>query len=136
LGPLYQVTNCYTPLIREYKLIREGKAETKDEIPFSFSIYESCDGVRFSQWTELYNSPERAGKALEERLQMAEIITREPMLDEKWKQIGEKMLIEYAPVYPHQDKRAALFWTNGSSLTGIQSSTIENLTEFEKFRNQ
>jgi hypothetical protein len=124
------ITNCN--FVRQYKLIRAGKAETKEQVPFSFSAYESSDGVRFHHWTEFYGSPEAAGRALQGRIEKSTVISREPVLDANWKQLGERFLIQSPPLYPNHDKAAVLLWTHGSKLTFIQSSSLEDVLEFEK----
>jgi hypothetical protein len=105
---------------------------TKDEVPFTVLNYETSDGIRIDCWTEFYASPEPAGIALQNRIENSNITTREPILDEKWKQIGEKLIIEYPPSYPHQGRKTLLLRIVGSELTIIQSFSIKDVLEFEK----
>lgn len=111
---------------REYKMTTAGKLATIDGHSGSFTNYETSDGLYFSRTFYFYDSPKQATQKLQERIKLAQTIRREPVLDENGKRVGEKFIVKY------QDKGAGILWTNGSTLVVVDSSSLDNLSEFEK----
>jgi hypothetical protein len=116
---------------REYRITESGKSETGDGQPASFTNYETSDGMHFLRWVEQYNSPRQVAGKLQERIKEAEILSREPVLNGQRRRVGEKLLVNFTPDVPKR-MNAAMIWANGSGITIVQSSSIDNLLEYDK----
>lgn len=97
----------------------------------SFSTSESfSNGTTLNQTSVIYSSPERARKELQARLKDAvEIIKREPVLDERGHQVGERVMALFAPYVGASVVHAELLSTNGSEFTSLSGSSINEILE-------
>jgi hypothetical protein len=97
----------------------------------SFSTYESfSNGTTLDQTSIIYSSPERARIALQDKLKGAvEIIKQEPVLDEKGRQVGERVLAMFASQERASVIHAELLSTNGSEFTSLSGSSINEMLE-------
>ena len=107
-----------------------GSCITEDGFRCSFTSFESSDGMTFSQMSEFYDSPKRANRELQRRLKKAtEIVKREPIFDEQGKQKGEKVIATFPPDDPYSGA-AEILWTDGSRLTYISGTSLQNILEY------
>jgi hypothetical protein len=97
----------------------------------SFSTSESfSNGTTLDQTSIIYSSPERARSELQKRLKDAvEIIKREPVLDERGRQVGERVLAMFASQARASVIHAELLSTNGSEFISLSGSSINEMLE-------
>ena len=107
-----------------------GEGISEDGYPTSFVDYEYSDGTSIHQLSVFYKSPKRAKSELQKRLKEAvEIIRREPVLDEKGRQVGERVVATFAPYKDSSAVRAELLWTEGARYVSQRRSSLESILE-------
>jgi|SRR5947209_2339771 len=126
--------NLLTPVVENrtsmIDVVEDGV--TDDGFPTGRGTTTSSDGTRFSwQWIK-YKSPQHANQELQKRLEQAvEIIRREPDLDGRGRQIGERVVATFAPYKRSSIVWAELIWTSGSNFGYVKSSSLQNILEYE-----
>lgn len=97
----------------------------------SFSTSESfSNGTTLNQTSISYSSLERARSALQDKLKDAvEIIKREPVLDERGRQVGERVLAMFATYDGAFVIHAEVLSTNGSEFISLSGSSINEMLE-------
>ncbi len=97
----------------------------------------SSDGMQFSKLDIYYDSSKRALKAFRENLnQSTDVIKREPLIDEQGRKVGEKAVATFAPYEGSSVVAAKLLWAEGSSFGYVESSSLQNILEYEKDRGR
>ncbi|HKC63348.1 MAG TPA: hypothetical protein VKB86_06910 [Pyrinomonadaceae bacterium] len=99
---------------------------------------ESSDGMQFSITRIFYNSPKEANKELLLSLEGASnIVKREPVLDNKGHQIGEKVVATFPPREGGSVTfYTQLLWTQGKDFGLVSSTSLENILKYDKDHNQ
>jgi hypothetical protein len=98
-----------------------------------WNVVSSSDGMNFSLKRVSYHSSKRAYRELQKNLKQAiEVITREPTFDEQGRQIGEQVLATFEPYEGSSVVSARLLWTDDSDFGYVESSSLENILEYEK----
>jgi len=97
----------------------------------SFSTSETfADGTTVEETSMSYSSPVTAQRELQERLEDAvEIIKREPVLNKKGQQVGERVLATFAPDFGASTVWAELLSTNGSELTTRRDPAVDKMLD-------
>jgi len=98
-----------------------------------WSVVNSSDGMNFSLTRVSYSSPKRAYRELQKNLKQAiEVIKRETTLDKRGRQIEEQVVATFAPYKGSSVVSAKLLWVEGSDFGYVDSSSLENILEYEK----
>ena len=101
----------------------------------SFITLNSSDGMNFTKWSVLCDSPEKAARELMKRIKGSNIVTREDMLDETGCRIGEKILAQF-PGDDRDGRGAVLIWTENKELFEVHASSVQNILEYRKDFNR
>jgi hypothetical protein len=106
-------------------------ASTLGESESSFSTSESfSNGTTLNQTSVIYSSPERARKELQDKLKDAvEIVKREPVLDARGHQVGERVLAMFATQERAAVIHAEVLSTNGSEFITLSGTSINEMLE-------
>ena len=89
-----------------------GHGITSDGFETSLSEYQYSDGTYVHKLSTFYKSTERAHEELQKRVQQASsIVSREPVLDEKGRQIGERVLARFTLQNESASPSVELLWT-------------------------
>ncbi len=98
----------------------------------SFMTLNSSDGMSFTKWSVYCRSPRHAAIELRKRTRKAvEIFSREPVVDEKGQQIGEKLLALFSR-NDSTNALASLLWTENEEFFQVEGSSIQNILEYRK----
>lgn len=98
-----------------------------------FGSFSSSDGMKFSSTNIYFDSAKRADRELRARLkEAAEIVKREPVFDNSGHKVGEQVVATFAPVKDSPVASAALIRVEGSDFVSIESSSLQNILEYEK----
>ncbi len=98
-----------------------------------FGAFSSSDGMKFSSTNISFGSSKRAYRELQMRLKKAiEIVKREPILDTSGHKIGERVVATFTPYKDSSVASAALIRAEGSDFVSIESSSLQNILEYEK----
>lgn len=117
---------------RTYEMGITGRGIPKNGASTAFSDWHTSDGMSFYRWSEYYDSPERANRALQKVLKKAgKIIKRESLFDAAGLKIGEKVIATFPPKNPKYGA-ATLLWTYGSTFRYVSGSSLENILAYEK----
>ncbi len=108
-----------------------GSGKTKDGSRFSFTEWESSDGVWLDFRVEQRGSPTRARVALIGKLRGKSVLERAPKLDDQGQKVGERVVAKY---YWKEGKKyqSIIVWTAGADVNYLESSSLEHLLAFEK----
>jgi hypothetical protein len=94
--------------------------------------YESSDGIRVWSFSGDHGSPSRAAKELQRRLKsVKQIFERTPKLDDKGKQIGERVIARLT-IAPDTTEMASVLETSGSSFSWVYAISLEDVLEIER----
>ena len=89
-----------------------GHGITSDGFETFLSEYQYSDGTYVHQLSTFYKSTERAHEELQKRVrQAASIVSRETVLDEKGRQIGERVVATFTPQNESAAPSVELLWT-------------------------
>lgn len=98
-----------------------------------FGGFSSSDDMRFSSTNIYFDSPKQAQRELQRRLKKArEIVSREPVRDEKSRVVGEQVLVTFPPYKKGSAASSELITVKGSDFISIASSTLGNMNEYKK----
>jgi len=98
-----------------------------------FGALSSSDGMKFSSTNIYFDSSKRANQELQMRLKkVIEIVKREPILDKSGNKIGERVVATFVPYKDSTIASAALIRVEGSDFVSIESSSLQNILEYEK----
>lgn len=114
-----------------FKNLLSGSGRTEDGSRFSFGSAEASDGVKISARTERRSSVSRAKAVLKRTLRGAEIVTREPKINNQGQKVGERVVAHFASKAQNKS-RYALLWTDGSDFHYLQSSSLRHLLAYER----
>lgn len=108
-----------------------GSGKTKDGSRFSFTEWESSDGVWLTFRTEKRGSLPRARAALLAALRGKSVLERRPKLDRRGQNVGERVVAKY---YWKEGKKYQniIVWTEGSDVNYLESSSLQHILAFEK----
>lgn len=108
-----------------------GSGKTKDGSRFSFTEWESPDGVWLDLRVEQRGSPPRARAALVAALRGKSVLERAPKLDGRGRNVGERVVAKY---YWKEGKKyqSIIAWTDGSDVNYLESSSLKHILAFEK----
>lgn len=113
-----------------FKSMGAGSGKTEDGSEFSFAWMKSADGVVVSTRTERRKSAARAGAVLKKTLRGAEIIERSPKVNNRGRQIGQRVT---ARLSQEPNKiRYVMVWTEGPDFHYLESVSLPHLLAFEK----
>ena len=105
-----------------------GHGLTSDRFETLSFEYKYSDGSYLNQLMIFYGSTERAHAELEKRLQQASnILLRKPMLDEKGRHIGERVIATFPPQNESAAPSAELLWTEHSTFAIQRRRSLKDL---------
>jgi hypothetical protein len=120
-----------------YGNIVDAHGVTEDGLPTGHGAITSSDGTNFSWERISYGNPRRARKELQKQLnEAAEIIKREPIFDDKGREVGEKVVAIFPVAKGSSGVFARILWITGSDVGHLESSSLENILKYEKDRNE
>ena len=136
LQPKSVAENQSTPLVAEKKRTYEWGIQASGysgKYRACFGSFSSSDGMKFSSTNIYFNSSKRSYRELQMSLKKAiEIIKREPILNASGHKIGERVVASFAPYKDSPVASAALIRAEGSDFVSIESSSLQNILEYEK----
>src|SRR6266403_4350955 len=110
--------------------IFDGK--TSDGVRFSEQRYQSSDCVPLSSPVIFFNSPGRALDEIQREAQKAaEVLDREPILDDKGQRLGERVVMQFA-TDGELKAHAKIVSNKGSHFLSITSPLLGHALAFEK----
>ena len=136
LQPKSAAENQSTPLVAEKKRTYEWGIQASGysgKYRACFGSFSSSDGMKFSSTNIYFNSSKRSYRELQMSLKKAiEIIKREPILNASGHKIGERVVASFTPYKDSPVASAALIRAEGSDFVSIESSSLQNILEYEK----
>jgi hypothetical protein len=136
LQPTPVVENQPTSLVAEKKRTYEWGMQASGrsgKYRACFGSFSSSDGMKFSSTNIYFGSPKRANREFQKRLKNAiEVIKREPILDASGHKVGELAVATFAPHEGSSVASAALIRAEGADFVSIESSSLQNILEYEK----
>jgi hypothetical protein len=116
---------------REYTMVAAGRGEPRGGVSTAVSTLYTSDGMIFSRWSEYHDSPRTANREMRKTLKGAvKLIKRELLLDEAGLEVGEKVVAVFPPRYGYG--AATFLWVKGTTFCRVESSSVENIFEYEK----
>jgi len=136
LQPKSVAENQSTPLVAEKKRTYEWGIQASGysgKYRACFGSFSSSDGMKFSSTNIYFNSSKRSYRELQMSLKKAiEIIKREPILNASGHKIGERVVASFAPYKDSPVASAAFIRAEGSDFVSIESSSLQNILEYEQ----
>ncbi len=117
----------------EYQGVMSVSGETAEGTRFFSNSYKSSIGTMFSTRIERHNSIASAKKELLRNTKAAvKILKREPKLSEDGRQVGERALLT-AKQQELDILQTVVIWTDNSQVYFIESTSLQQTLEFEKW---
>lgn len=99
---------------------------------FSFHLYKSFDGIAVSTRVEHYRSTARARRELKRKVNKAQrVVERGYKIDKNGVRVGSRVAAIFA-ARTGVEAQATVFWTSGSDLHYIESTSLACVLSFEK----